>query len=361
MKFALFMNMERFSPANSMQDVMAHMRTMAVMADEGGFETLWTAEHHTIESTISPNPLQVLVRLAQHTDRIRLGTAALVAPFWNPIRLAGEAALCDHLTGGRLEFGIARGAYPYEFDRMTGGTTPREGTHFMREILPAVLKLWSGDYAHNGHYWRFPLATSVPKPLQKPHPPLWVAARDPGSFDWAVGIGANILSTPLSAPVAEIGVLAERFRTACAAHPERLRPKFMMQRRTCIYDRSQDWEKAVSYIVDHGRYFENLMQNSGTVTNGFPEAVPFKTMADHGKYDPPAIRDNLVFGTPDEVIPKIEVYEAAGVDQFCLGLSFNLPFELQIRTLRLFIEEVMPHFAARERAVAASPPAAGGA
>jgi alkanesulfonate monooxygenase SsuD/methylene tetrahydromethanopterin reductase-like flavin-dependent oxidoreductase (luciferase family) len=361
MKFALSINMERFSPEASMKDAMSQMLALARVADEGGFETLWTAEHHTIECTISPNPFQTLTWLAQHTDRIRLGTATLVAPYWSPIRLAGEAALCDHLTGGRLEFGIARGAYQYEFDRMAGGMPQQEGVAYMKELVPAVQKLWAGDYAHDGQYWQFPLATSVPKPLQSPHPRIWVAARDPGTFDWAVGIGANILSTPLSAPVAEIGVLAEKFRQACADHPERPRPKFMMQRRSCVYERSQDWEQIVRYSVDYGRYFENLMQNIGTVTNGFPEAVPFETVANRGNYDPRAIRDNLVFGTPDEVIPKLEVYEAAGVDQFCLGLSYNLPFELQMKTLRLFIDEVMPHFAARGRDAAKPRFAAAGA
>ncbi|TIU81517.1 MAG: LLM class flavin-dependent oxidoreductase, partial [Mesorhizobium sp.] len=85
------------------------------------FETIWTPEHHTIECTISPNPFQILTWLSQHTSSIRLGTATLAAAYWNPIRLAGEAALCDHLTNGRLEFGIARGAYQYEFDRMAPG------------------------------------------------------------------------------------------------------------------------------------------------------------------------------------------------------------------------------------------------
>ncbi len=352
MKFALSINMERFSPDESMQDAMSNMLALARLADEGGFETLWTAEHHTIECTISPNPFQTLSWLAQHTSRIRLGTATIVAPYWSPIRLAGEAALCDHPTGGRLEFGIARGAYQYEFDRMAGGMPQQEGVAYTKELVPAVQKLWAGDYAHDGHYWQFPLATSVPKPLQRPHPRIWVAARDPGTFDWAVGVGASILSTPLSAPVAEINVLAEKFRKACADHPDRPRPKFMMQRRSCVYDNRQDWQEIVRYSVDYGRYFENLMQNIGTVTNGFPEAVPFETVANRGNYDAGAIRDNLVFGTPDEVIPKLEVYEAAGVDQFCLGLSYNLPFELQVRTLRLFIDEVMPHFAAREREAA---------
>ena len=68
-----------------------------------------------------------------------------------------------------------------------------------------------------------------------------------------------------------------------------------------------------------------------------------------------------MFGTPDEVIQKLQVYEAAGVDQYCLGLSFNLPFELQLKTLRLFIDEVMPLFAAREQSTAAQPMPVGAA
>lgn len=349
MKFSVALHMERFSPDTDMRDVVKHALEIVRLADAGGFETIWSAEHHTIEFTIAPNPFQVLAWWGAHTERIRLGTATIVAPYWNPIRLAGEAALCDHLTGGRLEFGIARGAYQYEFDRMAGGIPQQEGVAYMQELLPAVQKLWAGDYAHEGKYYNFPLATSVPKPRQRPHPPIWVAARDPGTFDWAVRNGHNILSTPLSRPVAEVGILGEKFKKALADHPNVPRPRFMMLRRTCVYERPQDWELPVRRSLDYGRSFENLFQNIGTVTNGFPEAVSYEAVANRGEYDPHAIRDNLVFGTPDEVIEKLMVYEAAGVDQFCLGLAFNLPFEVQMKSLSLFIKEVMPVFAARER------------
>jgi flavin-dependent trigonelline monooxygenase, oxygenase component len=349
MKFAVSLTMERFSPDIPMERVKSNLLELARMADEGGFETLWTAEHHTIECTISPNPLMTLTWLAQHTQQIRLGTSTLVAPYWSPIRLAGEAALCDHLTGGRLEFGIARGSYQYEFDRMAGGMPQQEGVAYLKELVPAVKKLWAEDYAHDGQYWKFPLAAGVPKPLQRPHPPIWVAARDPGTFDWAVGIGASILSTPLSAPAAEIAVLGEKFRKAVADHPEVPRPRLMMQRRTCVYEREQDWEVAVGHAIDYGRAFENLFQNIGTVKNGYPEAVPYESVKGKDNYNPENIRRNLMFGTPDEVIEKLLDYEAAGVDQYCLGLTFNLPFELQKKTIKLWVDEVMPVFAARER------------
>jgi len=349
MKFAVSLTMERFSPDVPMSRVKNNLLELARMADQGGFEALWTAEHHTIECTISPNPFQTLVWLAQHTEQIRLGTSTLVAPYWTPIRLAGESALCDHLTNGRLEFGIARGSYQYEFDRMAGGMPQQEGVAYMKEIVPAVKKLWAGDYAHDGHYWKFPVATSVPKPLQQPHPPIWVAARDPGSFDWAIANGASILSTPLSQPAAEIQVLADKFNKAVADHPEVPRPRFMMQRRTCVYDKADGWELAVKHSMDYGRAFENLMQNIGNVREGFPEAVPYEAVKGKDNYNPDNIRRNLMFGTPDEAIEKLLAYESAGVDQYCLGLTFNLPFELQKRTLELFSKEILPFFAAREK------------
>lgn len=348
MKFAIAISLERFSPNTPMPTVIANMLELARIADEGGFETLWTSEHHTLECTIAPNPFQTLVWLGQHTERIRLGTGTLAAAYWNPIRLAAEAALCDHLTGGRLEFGIARGSYQYEFDRMQPGIDQREGVGYMKELVPAVKKLWQGDYAHDGHYWRFPVTAAVPKPVQK-QPPIWVAARDPGTFDWAVGVGANIMSTPLAMPAAEIKALGEKFEKAVADHPERPRPRFMMQRRTCVYANASDWEVPVRYSIDHGRAFENLMKNTGTVKEGFPEAVPFESVMSKDNYNPENIRRNLMFGTPDEVIQKLLDYEAAGVDQYSLGLNFNLPFEMQKQTLLLFINEVMPFFAARER------------
>jgi len=348
MKFSVSVNMERFDPSRRMDDVVRETLFLVQMADRGGFEAAWAAEHHTIESIIAPNPLQTLTWWAQHTDRIRLGAAAIVAPYWDPIRLAGEAALCDHLTGGRLELGIARGAFQYEFDRMAGGIPQQQGVAYMKELLPAVRKLWAGDYAHEGHYWRFPLSTSVPKPKQQPAPPIWIAARDPGTFDWAVANGAHILSTPLSAPPSEVLVLGEKFRKAVADHPEVPRPRFMMQRRACVYAKKSDWEEPVRHSSEYGRRFENLFQNLGGVTNGFPEAIDYARVANRANYDPQNTRHNLLFGTPDEIIEKIKVYEQAGVEQLSLGISFGLPFEMQKTTLALFIAEVMPAFASRE-------------
>ena len=130
------------------------------MAEEGGFNIVWAAEHHALEMTIAPNPFSILTWWGAHTNKIRLGTAVAVAAYWHPIKLAGEAAFCDLVTGGRLEFGIGSGAYQREFDRMAPGLKQSDAWRYMQEMLPAVQKLWAGDYEHKGEFWQFPVSTS---------------------------------------------------------------------------------------------------------------------------------------------------------------------------------------------------------
>ena len=153
-KFQLAINMERISPDIDMRDVQRHTLEMVQMADEGGFHIVWAAEHHALEMTIAPNPFQILTWWAAHTNRIRLGTAVAVAAYWHPINLAGEAALVDLYSNGRLEFGIGSGAYQREIDRMHAGLKQSDAWRYMQEMLPAVKALWQGDYAHEGEFWR---------------------------------------------------------------------------------------------------------------------------------------------------------------------------------------------------------------
>jgi len=155
MKFQLAINMERMTPDEDMREVARHTLEMVQMADAGGFDIAWAAEHHALEMTIAPNPFQILTWWATHTERIRLGTAVAVAPYWHPIDLAGEAAFTDLVSGGRLEFGIGSGAYQREFDRMRPGLKQSDGWRYLHEMLPAVRALWAGDHAHEGEFWSF--------------------------------------------------------------------------------------------------------------------------------------------------------------------------------------------------------------
>ncbi len=345
MKFQLAINMERIAPDIDMRDVERHTLEMVQMADDGGFNIAWAAEHHALEMTIAPNPFQILTWWAAHTNRIRLGTAVVVAPYWHPIRLAGEAALLDLYSGGRLEFGIGSGAYQREFDRMHPGLKQSDGWRYMHEMLPVLKALWAGDTEHEGTYWSFPRATSVPKPLQQPHPPIWAAARAPITYDFAVKSGINILSWPLTRPMTEAELYKARLDQALADNPGRPRPIFAMMRHACVYDRKEDWEVPVRAAQRQLAQFENLFKNLGDVSDGFPRQIDLTEIANRDEYNPRMLHDNLLFGTPDEVIAKLHGYRDLGVDEFTYYASLGLGLKEQKRSLDLFINEVMPAFA----------------
>lgn len=344
MKFAIAVNMHRVDPREDMREIAEQTLKLVQIAEQGGFEVAFAAEHHTIELTVAPNPFLQLTQWALKTSKIRLGTATIVAPYWHPIRLAGEAALLDVLSGGRLELGIARGAFQYEFDRMAGGIQQQVGIAYLKEILPIVKKLWAGDYAHQGEFWQFPTSTSVPKPIQQPHPPIWVAARDPGTYDWAFKNGAHIMSTPLSRPPAEIKILSDKFHQALADNPGIKRPRFMMMRSAFVYERREEWRRPVDAAILDGRHFENLFQTNGIVRNGFTQPIDMSQISNSAAYDPDQLHESLLFGTPDEVIEKLRLYEDAKVDLFCYGANLGLPWAETARSLELFIERVMPAF-----------------
>jgi alkanesulfonate monooxygenase SsuD/methylene tetrahydromethanopterin reductase-like flavin-dependent oxidoreductase (luciferase family) len=346
MRFAIAVNLLRRRSDEPMAQVAEDALELVVTAERLGFEVAWAAEHHAIEHTIGANPLTILMHWAAHTRRIRLGTAVLVAPYWHPVRLAGETALVDVLTGGRLEIGFGRGAFQYEFDRMAGGMPQERGGAYLRELVPAVKRLWQGDYAHEGPLWRFPRATAVPKPLQRPHPPLWVAARDPDTYEFALREALDVMATPLSKPDAEVENLAGKLAAVVGHHPGRPRPRFMVLRTTCVYDAPDGWRGPVAVAEEHLRVFDGLFFNAAGVVEGFPTPTGAADYAARGGLAPDAIRQNLMLGTPDEVVARLRHYEALGVDLYCYGASFGLPHETALRSLALFAREVMPRFAA---------------
>ncbi|MEM7172996.1 MAG: LLM class flavin-dependent oxidoreductase [Pseudomonadota bacterium] len=344
MKFQLAINLERMDASQDMDEVQQHTLEMVQMADRGGFSIVWAAEHHALEMTIAPNPFQILTWWAGHTERVRLGTAVAVAPYWHPINLAGEAAFTDLISGGRLEFGIGSGAYQREFDRMHPGLKQSEGYRYMHEMLPAVKALWAGDYEHKGEFWSFPTATSVPKPVQKPHPPIWVAARAPITFDYAVKNGCHVMSWPLTRPFSEAELYKSRLDEAMEANPDSPRPIFAMMRHTALYDREDEWEVPVRAAQRQLSQFENLFKNLGDVEDGFPKSIPFAELANRDEYNPQMLSDNLMFGTPDQAIAKLKRYEELGVDEFIYYASLGLGLKEQKRSLELFCSEVIPAF-----------------
>lgn len=343
MRFHLAINLERMDEATDIQAVRDHTLSMVQMADEAGFEIAWAAEHHALEMTIAPNPFQLMTWWADHTKNIRLGAGVVNAAYWHPIKLAGETALCDVLSHGRVELGIGSGAYQREFDRMFSGLDQKDGWRYLQEMLPLVQKLWQGDVAHDGQFWQFPSATSCPKPLQKSIP-LWVAARSPITFDYAVKNNCNIMSWPLSLPFSE----AEKYRALLDDSVARLNPQFdgtfAMMRHSVVYDNDKDRKAAIDALRQVLSLFGNLMTKTGDVVNGFPDPVPLESLEGNERVNPDMLEENLMLGHPEQVTEKLEKYENLGLDAFIYYASMGLDMEQQKRSLRLFIDQVMPQF-----------------
>jgi flavin-dependent trigonelline monooxygenase, oxygenase component len=341
-KFSLAINLERMDPSDDISTAARHTIEMVQMAEAAGFETAWAAEHHAIEMTIAPGPFQLLAWWGANTTSIRLGTAVAAAAYWHPIRLAGEAALLDVMSRGRLELGIGRGAYQREYDRMAPGLTPVSAAEALRELLPAVRALWAGDYEHHGQRWSFPTSTSCPKPLQAAVP-IWVAARDPDTYEWAVEQGCNIMCWPLMRPMGELVDYIARLDTAVAKAGLTERPRLTAMRYGAVWSNESDAELYIRSVQRQSGQFENLFKQLGTVDNGFAESIDLEALGHRDEYRSETLRENLMFGNPDQVIAKLRQYESLGTD-FLYCASYGAPIEAQKRSLQLFIDEVMPAF-----------------
>jgi alkanesulfonate monooxygenase SsuD/methylene tetrahydromethanopterin reductase-like flavin-dependent oxidoreductase (luciferase family) len=344
MKFSLFVHMERLDASQTHQELYEEFVQLCEIADRGGMHAIWTGEHHGMDFTIAPNPFINLADLARRTKNVRLGTGTVIAPFWHPIKLAGEAAMTDIVTGGRLDVGIARGAYGFEYERLHPGLDAWGAGQRMRELIPALKGVWAGDYAHDGEFWKFPSTTSAPKPVQAPHPPLWVAARDPNSHEFAVSQGCNVQVTPLWNGDAEIESLMGRFNAACEKNPDIAKPKIMLLLHTYVGSDEADVQQAMKEVSVYYNYFFAWFKNERPIHQGLIQRLTDEEIAANANLSPEVMRANMPIGTSDEVITRLKAYEALGYDEYSFWIDTGISFERKKASLKRFIAEVMPAF-----------------
>src|ERR671930_661171 len=159
-----------------------------VLADEVGFDAVWFVEHHFLTSfSMSPCPEVIFGGLSRLTKRIRLGFGVVILPYHHPVRVAERVAMVDHLSGGRVEFGTGRSA-PYEQTGM--GIDPRDTRDIWEE----------GQFEWDGRFWKVPPRDVRPKPYQKPHPAIWVAALQPSTYHLAAQKGIGVMALSVAAP-----------------------------------------------------------------------------------------------------------------------------------------------------------------
>ena len=163
--------------------------------DDAGYDAVWLAEHHFSSFSVCPSVHMMGTMAAARTQRLRIGTAVSLAAFYNPLRLAEEVALLDVLSGGRVNWGAGRGFAVGEFAAF--GIPVEESAERFRETVDIVLKAWTNArVSHEGRYFNVRDVEVLPKPLQAPHPPVWMAATSESAIEWAAGRGFSILMDP---------------------------------------------------------------------------------------------------------------------------------------------------------------------
>jgi luciferase family oxidoreductase group 1 len=194
MKFGMLHLFE--NPAGrSEQQVLKEEIDLMRRAEDLGFDSVWASEHHFSEYGFCASPALTLAAVAPQTRSIRLGTGVTVLPFNHPVRIAEEIALLDLISDGRVDFGVGRGFQPIEY---RGFHVDQSQSHeIFDEALDIVLQAWAEQRVdYPGKHFRFEVEHVTPRPLQKPHPPVWVAAVSGDSFGAAGKRGFNLLCAP---------------------------------------------------------------------------------------------------------------------------------------------------------------------
>lgn len=343
MKFSLFAHMQRSIAEQTQAELYEEFLQLSDMADKGGMCTIWTGEHHGMDFTIAPNPFLNLVDLAHRTKNVRLGTGTIIAPFWNPIKLAGEAAMTDFLIGGRLELGLARGAYSFEYDRMMqGGMDAWEAGERLREVIPAIKGLWKGNHVQESKHYNFPKTTSTPQPISEAGLPIWVAARDINSHEFAVENECNVQVTPLWQGLEEVESLIEKFDQACQKYQKR--PKIMILQHTYIGKNEAELSRAAQQLNEFYCYFGAWFKNERPIDLGSIKRLTADEIKAHPFYSAQNIRRDLMIGTSKQVIERLKHYQDLGYDEFSYWSDSGMTREQKEASLARFIDEVMPAF-----------------
>ena len=273
MKFGMFMLMH--SPDGGPEGlVYENSLNQAQLADELGLDAVWLAEHHFSSYGYSPNPLMFAVRLASATERVRIGTAVVVVPLHQPLRLAEDIAFADHLTGGRLEVGFGSGYQDYEFRRF--GVDLENRRQYFDEGLEVVTRALTQEvFSYDGNLYTIPESTLVPRPLQQPHPPFWIAAQNPGSIAATVRRGFKCITGGSSAPTGRVVSNWESFRDAVEDTGVGWPQEFAVQAQVYVSDTEEDARDQLDNALWHYRLVNALRSNKQKVVKGriFEEPV----------------------------------------------------------------------------------------
>ncbi len=298
-----------------------------------GFSDLWITEHHFgyYGGTV-PHPPTFLSAIARTTQKIRLGVALSVLPFHSPLDVAESYGMVDVISNGRLEMGVGRGNEPHEFRKTH---TPEEtSSQLTREAAEIIRQAWSDEQVNfHGEFFDYQDVNVLPKPVQRPHPPMWVGARSEESFRWAAENGFHLMTLPYMAP-----------------SPEEMRAHFQLYRKVLSqagHGRREILGKFHIYVADS---MDRAVREAEPYLNNYHAthraADPHRKLGSPRDFAAQLERGFIIAGDPQRCIDSIHHWrEEVGLTTLSGTFYFGgMPQEMALKNIRLFAEQVMPAF-----------------
>ncbi len=375
MKFGYFCNTTNWDKKPYSQ-ILEEAREITTFCDQNNWNSIWYTEHHFNHEGMEscPNPLIMSADAAARTNQIRIGQACNVITFHNPIKLAEDVAMLDQMSKGRVEFGIGRGVYGREAINMNIEADLKDQAKNFRlfeETLAIIKKAWTEDFFnHSGEFYTYPtpnfiwqhdmsppnekfldLKTNeikkisvIPKPFQKPYPPIWQVVDGERSIQWA---GANGLNTIMWIPT--VKALKKRFEIYKDAKSNAENRDVPLGEGVCLVrdmfvaETMEEAEKlAGEHIINYMRWVCHWrgLGNHMDPGENLPET---KNKLDLLNYDFLHKR-NLLFGTPEYVIEKIkELQTELNLQHLQVWSNFpGIDHQACMRSIKLFTDEVIP-------------------
>jgi alkanesulfonate monooxygenase SsuD/methylene tetrahydromethanopterin reductase-like flavin-dependent oxidoreductase (luciferase family) len=312
------------------------------VADRAGFLCYHLAEHHATPLGMAPSPALFLAAAAQRTQRIHLGPLVYLLPLYNPLRLIEEVAMLDQLSGGRLELGVGRGVVPYEL--RYHGVDPDDTRAIFNEALAVLLAgLTNRRLTFAGRHYQYDDVPMELQPLQQPYPPLWYPTHNPESLQYAARHGYNFVGL---GPAAAVREHADAYWQTWRAHrddPGRLNahvstPKVGILRQIVAAD--SDDEALAATRAAHSDWYRSIMKLWHDHDDHSIDAL--------FAWEPSIQHETIVFGSPAQVREQMQrLVETSGCNYVVCSFAWgSMPHAQRLRSMNLFVDEVMPALSA---------------
>jgi alkanesulfonate monooxygenase SsuD/methylene tetrahydromethanopterin reductase-like flavin-dependent oxidoreductase (luciferase family) len=352
MRFGTFFFFQA-APGLSHADVVHRELEQMEWTEELGFDQIWLTEHHFIDYGLAVDPASLAATAAALTRRVRIGLAAAILPFHHPLRLAEQMALIDIISKGRLDVGVGRGNRPAEF---RGYHVPQqENKERFDEAVDVMLKAWTQDrFEHAGRFYAIGEARVIPKPWQRPHPPIYQVVGSDDGIESSAARGWPMLNSVLTGPIEQIVKKRDTYLAALRRHGRseaeiaRLMKDWGISRQ--IYVAATD-AQALAEAKDAEMWYQDSLrrfQIPERIEDVHPSLQPgFRAAAERfAKVTwEGLVAETLAFGSPDTVARHIETMKKMGVGHVLCWMNFGgLPQDKIRRSMELFAKEVMPHF-----------------